>query len=212
MASLMSPFRRVGHLVTGHVQRLHTALERLTTEVRAAIARAIGQATGDAVREALDVILGGPPGRLTTDDLPEDRERFWGQPPRPSWPSQAYDPYAHDRYQRDPDEEFERRHEQDYGRHDDELTESEPVTQPQTSVWSRAVATGCQAASWWLRRHQGRFSPVVAVGLGIASGVATLVGGRFVAAWSAVTASALGVLALADAARSAAGLASAVMK
>ncbi len=118
-----------------------------------------------------------------------------GSTARPAWPGQAYDPYAHDRYDRNPDEELERDRDQDYGRHDEDLSESEPVTSPRSSVWSRVVATGCQAANWWLRRHQGRFAPLVAVGLGIASGVVTLVAGRFVAACSAVTASALGVLA-----------------
>jgi hypothetical protein len=91
------------------------------------------------------------------------------------------------------------------------LPESEtavPVSPQRQGVWSREVATGCQAAVWWLRRHPSPFALVAAVGVGVAAGVAALVGGPFVAGTSAVVASALGVLALADAACSAATLAS----
>ena len=74
------------------------------------------------------------------------------------------------------------------------------------------MAAGCQAASWWLRRHPGASSLVAAAGIGIAAGVATLVSSPLVAGASAVAASALGLLALADAARSAAGLADQALK
>ena len=75
MPSLTSPFRRVKQLVAGQVDRLHTTLERLAGEVRSAIARAIGQVTGETVREALRVILDGPPDRPGYERL-EDRERL----------------------------------------------------------------------------------------------------------------------------------------
>jgi hypothetical protein len=74
------------------------------------------------------------------------------------------------------------------------------------------VATGCQAAAWWLRRYTGPFSLIAATGIGIAAGVATLVHSPLVAGATAVAASAMGLLALADAARSATGLADQVLK
>jgi hypothetical protein len=53
---------------------------------------------------------------------------------------------------------------------------------------------------------------VAAAGIGVAAGVATLVSSPLVAGASAAVASALGVLALADAARSASGLAEQALK
>jgi len=53
---------------------------------------------------------------------------------------------------------------------------------------------------------------MLAVGIGIAAGAVSLVDGPFATVWSAVVASALGLLALADAARSASGLASSAAK
>jgi hypothetical protein len=67
------------------------------------------------------------------------------------------------------------------------------------------VAVGCQAAGWWLRRHPGPLALLAAVGVGLAAGVATLVGSPLLAGASAVAVSVLGLLALADAARAASG-------
>ncbi len=213
MPSLASPFRRVKQLVAGQVGRLHATLERLAGEVRAAIARAIGQATGETIKEALRVILDGPTDRPGYERL-EDRERGWGQSRRPGWPApHGYEPYARDSYEPDPeddpDEDRRRRYAAD--QEDDPPAEQPAAVQPRSS-WSRAVAAGCQAASWWLRRHPGRFSLAAAAGIGIAAGVATVVSGPLVSGVSAVAASALGLLALADAARSATGLADQALK
>jgi hypothetical protein len=204
MPTLTSPFRRVGRLVAEQCRRLHQALESLAAEVRAASARAVGRATGEAAREALLVVLHGPP---PTDDPRDDRERLGGQPRRRTWPAPPYDPYApdhYDAYTRDRDDDL-----------DDPAYRSLPADDPpegpaeaqRSGPWSRAVATGCQAASWWLRRHPGRCSLLAAGVIGVAAGLVALVGGPLAAAGSAVAAAAWGVLELADAARSAAGLA-----
>jgi hypothetical protein len=203
MSSFTSPFRRAGRLLAAHVRRLRLALARLAAEVRAAIARAVGQATGDAVRDALRVILDGrPPQSPSPRDPPEEIEGLWGQPRQRRWPA---DPYAghYDPYevpQREPDYL------------DDDLDEDRmPATEgpePQTpDTCSRAVAVGCQAAAWWLRRHPGPLALLVAAGVGVAAGLAALAGGPFVAGGSAAAAAALAALAVADAARSAADLA-----
>ena len=77
MTSITSPLRRVQQLVAGQLGRLHDTLERLAGEVRTAISRDIGEATGDAAREALRVILDGPPERPGYDRA-DDRDGGWG--------------------------------------------------------------------------------------------------------------------------------------
>ena len=212
MPSITSPLRRVGKVVAGQLGRLHDTLERLAGEVRAAIARAIGQATGDTVREALRVILDGPPERPTYERS-DDRDGGWGQPRRPSWPAtRSYDTYGRDPYERDPDEDPDENRQRRYACDEEDPPTDQSIDAPRPGSWSRAVAVGCQAASWWLRRHQGPFSLIAAAGIGIAAGVATFVSSPLVSGVSAVAASALGLLALADAAQSASGLADQVMK
>src|SRR6516225_12201730 len=105
MPSLPSRFRRAGRAVAGQVGRLHATLERLAGEVRAAIAPAVGQATGDAAREALRVILDGPPDRPSYE-RPDDPDGGWGSPRRPTWPAtRPSEPYARDPYEPDPDDD-----------------------------------------------------------------------------------------------------------
>jgi hypothetical protein len=204
MPTLKSPFRRVGRLVAEQCRRLHAALESLAAEVRAAIARAVGRAAGEAAREALLVVLHGPP---PTDDPRDDRGGAWGEPRRRTWPAQAYDAYAperYDAYARDRDDDLD---DPAYRPIPADDPAEGPVEAERPGAWSRAVATGCQAASWWLRRHPGRCSLLAAGLIGVAAGLVALVGGPLAAAGSAVATAALGVLELADAARSAAGLA-----
>jgi hypothetical protein len=213
MPALTSPLRRVGRLVAGQLERLRATLERLAGEVRAAVARAIGQATGETVREALRVILDGPAERPGHERL-EDREGRWDQSRRPTWPTTrpSYDAYGRDPYERDPDDDFDQERQRRYARDEDDSPADASAGAQRQATWSRAVAVGCQAAGWWLRKHPGPFSLVAAAGIGIAAGVATFVSGPLVSGASAVAASALGLLALADAARSASGLADQVMK
>jgi len=196
MPSLTSPFKRVVRLVKEHVRRLRDSLAMLATQVRAAIARVVGQTTGDAVRDALTVVFDGPPAASlpSSRDPPDDRG-FWHDGRRPYWSSQRdYDPYdERDRYEEDDDEP------------------PDPAEQPRSSMWSRVVAVGCQAASWFFLRHPGRNSLIVAVGVGIAAGVAAIIGSPFLSGTSVVVASALGVLSLVDAACAAATFTSVAM-
>jgi hypothetical protein len=213
MPSLTSPFRRVGRLLADQAGRLHAALERLAGEVRAAIARAVGQATGEAAREALRVILDGPPERPGGYDRAEERDGGWGMTRRPTWPlSNPYEPYPRDRYERDPDDDLEEERRRRYEDADQESPADTPADTRRPGRWPRAVAAGCQAAAWWLRRHPGPFALLAAAGIGIAACVATLASSPLVAGASAAVASALGLLALADAARSASDLADQPLK
>ncbi len=201
MPTLTSPFRAVARLVSAQCRRLHQALEALAAEVRAAVARAVGRAAGEAAREALLVVLHGPP---PTDDPHDDRGGVWGEPRRRPWPAPPYDPYAPEPYDtcaRDRDDDPAYR-----PLSDDGDSAEGPAEAPRSGAWSRAVATGCQAASWWLRRRPGRCSLLAAGLIGVAAGLVALVGGPLAAAGTAVAAAAAGVLGLAEAARSAAGL------
>jgi hypothetical protein len=205
MPTLTSPLRCVGRLVAEQCRRLHQALESLAAEVRAAIARAVGRAAGEAAREALLVVLHGPP---PTDDPHDDQERLGGQPRRRAWPAPPCEPYApgpYGPYARDPeDPEDDTAYR---GAPADRGAVEGPAEIERSGAWSRAVATGCQAASWWLRRHPGRCSLLAAGLIGVAAGLVALLAGPVAAAGSAAAAAAWGVLELADAARSAAGLA-----
>jgi hypothetical protein len=213
MPSLTSPFRRVGRLVADQIGRLHGSLEHLAGEVRAAIARAVGQATGEAAREALRVILDGPPERPGYGDRSDDREGGWGQSRRPTWPTtRPYDPYGRDPYERDPDDDLDEEHQRRYAGDEDDPPTDQPAAPRRQGRWSRAVAAGCQAAAWWLRRHPGPFALVAAAGIGLAAGVVTLVSSPLVAGATAAAASALGLLALADAACSASDLTDQTLK
>jgi hypothetical protein len=205
MPSFTASLRRAGRLLAAHVSRLRLALARLAAEVRAAIARAVGRATGDAVRDALRVILDGPPAQSPSiRDPPEDAEGLWGQPRQRRWPAspyhERYDPYGLPQRETDSLED-----DQDVEPDEDPAPE-EPEGQP-SGAWPRAVAVGCQAAAWWLRRHPGPLALLAAAGVGLAATLAALVGGPVVAGGSAAAAAALAALALADAARSAADLA-----
>ena len=137
-----------------------------------------------------------------------------GSAPPPDLAGHAlYEPYARDPYERDPDDDpdVDRRHRHEQDEEEDPPAE-EPAPAQRSGCWSRAVAAGCQAAAWWLRRHAGPFALLAAAGIGIAAGAATLVSSPLVAGASAVAASVLGLLALADAARRAAGLADQALK
>jgi hypothetical protein len=202
MPSIPSPFRRVARLVAEHVRRLRDSLVMLTAQVRAAVARVVGQATGNAVRDALTVILEGPP----TSSFPSSRDPpgdsgFWPEQRRPHWSAQP----DYDRYEER--ERYEPDRYQDQYDDDDDVPANPTADPPRGSLWARAVAVGCQAASWFLRRHPGRGSVIAALGVGVAAGVAAVAGGQFVSGTTAVVASALGVLTLAEAACSAATLA-----
>src|SRR5205807_10027464 len=75
---------------------------------------------------------------------------------------------------------------------------------PREGRWSRALAAGCHAAAWWLRRRPGPLSLLAALGVGLAAALAALFYGP---AGAGVAGAALALLALADTARSGAALA-----
>jgi hypothetical protein len=198
MPPLSSFLARARRSLGGHLGRLARSMETLAGQVREAIARSIGRTVAEAMAEAVHAALadwpadaGLPPAPPPCPGRPPP---LWDDPDRPAWrdaadypgaPARPHDPYA-------PDDGRWNEEDPDAVRPGDEAP-SEPPARP----WRRAVAAGCRAAAWWLERHPGPWSPVVAVGVGLVAGAAALVRGTPVLG-AGVTA-VLGLLALLDA-------------
>jgi hypothetical protein len=185
--SWLTPARRS---LGDHLGRLRRSFDSLAEQVREAIARAIGRTVAEAVSEAVDAALAPaedsfPPAHPT---YPSRRpSRPWEDSDESRWGRQEEDhnpyrrAYADDPADRDP--------------YADDLDEPAEAPGPRRGRLGRALAAGLQAAGWWLNRHPGRLSVVVAVGLGVAAAAAALV--RDTAAGPAgLVAAALGLLAL----------------
>ena len=169
------PARR---LLSAHLERLRRTLEALGQQVREAIARALAQTIEGAVREAVHTALDDPPldHRLTGCSawLPKRSPALWEEPE-----DQALEELD-DRWS---DDEDKLRRPARVG----------PAAEPPSARCVRALAVGCQATAWLLRRQPGRFSALMAMGVGLAvSGVAY-------AAGSGVVVPSLGLLTLASA-------------
>jgi hypothetical protein len=204
MKSLSSLARQTGRVLSEQVRRLRFNLERLARQVREAVARTVSEAVAEATHEALQIILQGPP--LVSGpwhEAPEEfRRRSWDSnevDDRPGWP-----PHRPRTLYESLSEEYEQENALD---NEEQLASDEVSVNPKPRQWSRALSVGCQAAAWWLRRHEGRLSGVLATGIGVAAGLVAFLASPALASAGTAAATALGVLALADAARSAAGLA-----
>ena len=202
MSSITALARQGGRLLSAQIRRLRVNLERLAAQVREAVARTVSQAVAEAAHEALQIVLEGPPTasgpwqpmpdefRRSWDTEDNDRRRNSSRKPRTLYESLTEED--------DPEHPM--------GAEDREVSEDAPVSQ-RPRRWSRALTVGCQAAAWWLRRHPGRLSGLTAIGIGVAAGLVALLASPLLASAGTAAATALGVLALADAARSAAGVA-----
>jgi hypothetical protein len=204
MRSLSQLARQTGRLLTAQARRLRANLEHLAQQVREAVARTVSQSIAEATHEALQLVLEGPPESSGTwSPRYEERRRSWDEtsPTPRRWPSESsYAGYGSSDAEYDWSDEHDR---------SESAQPTEPDSNPPARRWARAVTVGCQAAAWWLRRHQGRFSGVVATGIGVAAGVVALLASPVLASAGTAAATALSVLALADAARSAGVLAAA---
>jgi hypothetical protein len=172
-----------------HVHQLRRGLASLGERLRQSIATSVGRTVADVVSEAVDAALATPddqagsyrPSRPTS--LPVRSRDWWDDPGESSWPRREE---THGDYGRN----------YDYGDADQEPDEGpHPHDYPKPTRLGRALAAGFQAAGWWLQRHRGRLSLVVAAGVGLAAGLAALLdGGPF--GLAGLVASALGLLAL----------------
>jgi hypothetical protein len=186
--SWLAPARRS---LGGHLRRLRGSFDSLAEQVREAIARAIGRTVAEAVSEAVDAAL------APAEDRPESfapayparrPPPLWDNPDESRWGRQQehYGPYRRT-YADDPD---------DRDPYADDLGDEPAETpDPRRGRLGRALAAGLQAMAWWLHRHPGRLSVLVAVGLGVVAGTAALVLDS-AAGPAGLVAAALGLLAL----------------
>jgi hypothetical protein len=215
MPSSPSLLRTARRSLAGHLGRLGRSFEALAGQVREAIARSIGHTVAEAVAEAVHAALADSPAN---PDLPPPYPGrpppLWDEADGPAWRDAANHPRAPDR-PRDPYAVDGPRERDPYAPDDDRwnqedadapLPGDDAPAEPRARPWRRAVAAGCRAGAWWLERHPGRWSLVVAVGVGVAAGAAALVSGAPVLGGAGVAAAALGLLALLDAVHGSAAL------
>src|ERR1700676_2587775 len=184
---------RTARLLAGHVGRLRDTLELLRERLREAVARAVGQTAAGAARDAVHSLLAHSPADPDWSDRPS-----YARPSSGTWADPDYRDYppgreeGTDPYRPPPDEDAE----------DPPAEESPPARANAGRRWDLALAVGCQAAAWQLRRAAGRFTALKAVGVGLASTPAASVAGPVLWAGAGLAGSALALAALSDAARS----------
>ncbi len=198
MSRIKSWAARAARSLSQHLDRLRETLTRLHGRLREAVAEAVSGSTAGAVKDAvLAAMLAheDPPSYQSASygastrsyDQPRYRDGpYWNDDPyRPSWDR---DPYEDDPYQRD---------------EADELTpDHTPAASPSISTGriGQALAVGCQAAAWWLRRKSvGRYAALTALGVGAAAGLTAFYFGPFVAAAAALAGSTMGLATMAEA-------------
>jgi hypothetical protein len=174
-----------GPWLAGHLRRLRYTLDELIDRLREALARAIGDNVAGAVHEAVRALLSDAP----THPQVEYRSTY-----RPTRSPSAWN---------DPDESSIWEEEDAYRRREDDDTDEATMPAPTSADqaptrWPEALTLGLHAAAWWLRHRVGRRPMLTALGVGLATGLATYVGGPFAAAVVGLAGSALSLLSLAD--------------
>jgi hypothetical protein len=172
----MPSVARIRHLhraLADRLERLRQTLEELIARVHEAVAQAVGQAVSAAVRDAILAVLRAATARaaLPTPSWlpPKCYHSAWSEGREPSSSASAYtDPSAGWWT----DEESE----------DDEADRPHPSgVEPPPSRWRCALALGCRASAWLLRRWPGRRPLLAAVGIGAACAVVAYAVGAGVA-------------------------------
>jgi hypothetical protein len=183
MPLALAPIRRS---LAAHLERLRHALDGLRERLHEAVADAVGQAAAGFVADAVHGALSDRPA---ISPLPE--RRTWSRDPPPLW--------REDDRQRQDDHGFDRWPDADRDEYDEPLEPSaDPGPEPTPPRCCLAVAVGCQAAAWWLRRQKGRHPVLTGLSIGLACGVAAYFGGPLAAAAAALAGSALRLSGLAD--------------
>jgi hypothetical protein len=192
MRSLPPQLARAHRALTAHLERLRTTLAALTVRLREAVAQAVGGTVAGAVREAVHALVIEPPSGHTPP--PYRRAPPYRSPP--AWgESRGYAP-DDDPYDDTASADWRRDEPAAWRAVDEDEDRSAPpplVAEPRRFRWHRALAVGCQAAAWWLRRQAGRCAALVALGIGLVAAGAAFTAGAGLAE------SALGLLTLADA-------------
>jgi hypothetical protein len=173
----MSPSRswlqRAHRALASHVDRLQDTLAVLTVRVRETVAQAVSSNLAGAIREAVHALF--------TDDTPSNPPPSYPRPPY-RFPPPWGEPERYDRAEEDDLPPPDWSHDQPRAWREVECSPPEP-TRPQGHDEQRraclhhALAIGCQAAAWWLRRQVNRASAFAAFGIGLlASGAAFIAG------------------------------------
>jgi hypothetical protein len=171
---------RAAQVLSGHIDRLRYTLGALGERLRASISQAIGGTVAGAVQDAVYLLLEAP----DEPPSPSSRDRSL----RPAWrgPEDEEWPWYEDRDDQDDDAPREA------------INASAAAEAPAgRGRWGAALAVGCQAAAWWLRREAGRFAGLKAVGVGLLSALTAYVAGPVVVAGVCLAHSALSLQALA---------------
>jgi hypothetical protein len=204
MSRIKSWAARAARSLSAHLDRLRETLHRLHGRLREAVAEAVSGSAAGAVKDAvLAALLAQEASPAYESQGYHASSRTYDQPRYRDGPSWSEDPYRpsweHDPYENDPD-----RYEHGEQAVDDPASES-AAGQPSESVGrrcSQAIAVGCQAAAWWLRRKSnGRYVGLLAIGVGAAAGVTAYFAGPVIAVGAALAGSTLGLAAMAEAAR-----------
>jgi hypothetical protein len=172
----MPSVARIRHLrraLADRLERLRQTLEELIERVHEAVAQAVSQAVGAAVRETILALLRAATMRagLPTPPWrpPNCYHSAWSEGREPRSSAGAYgDPSAGWWAEDEPE--------------DDEVGRPQPIgVEPPPSRWRCALALGCRASAWLLRRWPGRRPLLAAVGVGAACAMAAYAGGAGVA-------------------------------
>jgi hypothetical protein len=200
MTTLPAIAAAAGPRLARHLDRLHDTLEHLGERLREAVVEAVGRAVADAVRaevqNLLDVSPGPPPRPSYQPSLPSRQPTgLWGSSAASTWPYEREEP--------DYSAGMPLHHYQDELLEEDDYrpAPAQPP-KPRSQQWGVALAAGLKAAGWWLGRRPSKNSVMTAIGVGLATGIAALVGSPLAAAVVGVAASGLALLSVADTARS----------
>jgi hypothetical protein len=165
-----------------HLDDLRDALAVMGERLRDAVAHSVGGTVAGTAREVVRGLLASP-----------EQSSFSPTPPRSSshWGS-LHDP---ERTRYDEDDNSWTRDWPDRQSYEDEppVAASPVLVAPAPLRWARALAVGCHAVAWWLRRQASNAPAWATLGVGFVVAVA--------AYWAGATLSgaALSMLALADA-------------
>jgi hypothetical protein len=200
MSRVKSWAARAARSLSTHLDRLHQTLDRLHGRLREAVAEAVSGGTAVAVKDAILTAMLSPeapayePPRYQTASRPYEQQRYRDgsyrsdNPYRSSW---ERDPYEDDQ------DSYER----------DEIDDPTPAASPQQPSepvgrrFGQAIAVGCQAAAWWLRRkNNSRYASLLAIGVGAAASVAAYFVGPVIATAAALAGSTMSLTAMTDAA------------
>jgi hypothetical protein len=196
---------KAAHSLSAHLDRLRETLDRLRDRLREAVAEAVSGGAANAVKDAvLTAVLASEASCVYEAEAYRASSAAY-DPPRyrygSSWNNSAEDPYR-STWERDPYDDDSNRYEPD--EIDKPKNESLSPSAPGSvgRRFGQAIAVGCQAAAWWLRRKSNaRYAALAAIGVGASAGVTAYFVGPVIAAAAALAGSTLGLTALSRAAR-----------